>query len=132
MDDVTVGGFREMVAKDIQTVTKVEHDTGLNINVSKCELIAYLGCNVTDPSSLSFQQIPTEDAELLGATLFPGMVLDHLWTQRCNELTRAVDRLDSIGSQDVLVLLTVLFIMREVLNLLCCSPSADNPHISDI
>ena len=72
---------------------------GLNINVSKCELIAQPGCHVTDPTLLSFQQIPSENAELLGAPLFPGTVLDLTWAKRCDELTRATERLASIGAQ---------------------------------
>jgi len=55
MDDVTLGGSQ--LAKDVQTVIDVGRDMGLNINVSKCELIAHPGCHVTDPTLLSFQQI---------------------------------------------------------------------------
>jgi len=53
-------------------VMDVGRDMGLNINVSKCELIAYPGCHVTDPTLLSFQQILSENAnaELLDAPLF--------------------------------------------------------------
>jgi len=76
MDDVTLGGSQGIVAKDVQTVIDVGRDWGLNINVSKCELIAQPGCHVTDPTLLSVQQIPSENAELLGAPLFPGTVLD--------------------------------------------------------
>jgi len=102
MDDVTFGGSQETVAKDVQTVVDVGRDMGLNINVSKCELIAHLRCHVTDPTLLSFQQIPSEIAELLGALLFPGTALDLTWAKRCDELTRATDRLASIGAQDAL------------------------------
>jgi len=38
MDDVTLGGSYD--AKDVKAVTEVLHDMGLNINVSKCELIS--------------------------------------------------------------------------------------------
>ena len=57
----------------------------------------------------SFLQIPVSDAELLGAPLFLGAVLDSAWSQRCDDLARAVDRLAP----------TVQHLMR-------CSPSADN------
>jgi len=50
MDDVTLGGCQETVAKDVQTVTKVGHDMGLNINISKCEIIA-------DPACICYQPI---------------------------------------------------------------------------
>ena len=87
----------------------VGHDLGLNINVSKCELIAQPGRHVTDPILLSFQQIPSENAELLGGPLFPGTVLDLTWAKRCDELTRATERLASVGAQDALTLLRASF-----------------------
>jgi len=45
------------------------------------------------------------DAELLGAPLFCGTVLDKVWSQHCDDLARAVDRLALIGAQAALVLL---------------------------
>ena len=80
MDDVTLGGSQETVAKDVQIVMDVGRDVGLNINVSKCEFIVHPGCHVTDPTLLSFQ--------LLGAPLFPGTVLDLTWAKRCYEHKR--------------------------------------------
>jgi len=131
MDDVTLGGSQEIVAKDVQIVTDAGHDMGLNINVSKCELIAHRGCHVTDPTLLSFRQIPLENAELLGAPLFPGTALDLTWAKRCDELTRATDRLASIGAQDAITLLRLSFSSPKmlVLHLLRCSSSADNPAL---
>ena len=72
---------------------KVGHNLGLDINPSKCELITHAGCVVTDPTLSSFQPASVRDAELLGAPLFPGTVLDKVWSQRCDDLARAVDRL---------------------------------------
>jgi len=129
MDDVTLGGSQGTVAKNVQTVMDVGRDLGLNINVSKCELIAQPGCHVTDPTLLSFQQIPPENAELLGAPLFPGTVLDLTRAKRCDELTRATERPASIGAQNALTLLRASFSSPQVLHLLRCSPSADNPAL---
>ena len=44
MDDVTLRGCQETVARDVQTVTDVGRDMGLNMNVSKCEVNAHPGC----------------------------------------------------------------------------------------
>ena len=44
MDDVTLGGPQETVAKDVQLIMNAGKEIGLNLNVSKCELIANLGC----------------------------------------------------------------------------------------
>ena len=48
------------------------------------------------------------------------------WAKRCDELTRATERLASIGAQDALTLLRASFSSPKVLHLLRCSPSADN------
>ena len=56
----------------MQTVMEVGHEVGLDLNISKCELISRPGCVVTDPTPQSFLQLPVSDAELLRAPLFPG------------------------------------------------------------
>ena len=129
MDDVTLGGSQETVARDIQSIINEGHALGLHLNISKCELISHPGCNVTDPTLLSFLQIPVPDADLLGAALFPGPVLDTAWSRQCDDLARAVDRLASIGSQDALILLRASFSAPRVQHLLRCSPSANNPAL---
>jgi len=91
MNDVTLGGSQDAVARDVQTVMDVGHEMGLDLNISKCELLSHPGCVVSDPALQSF--LPVPDAELLGAPLFPGTVLDAVWSQHCNDLARAVDRL---------------------------------------
>jgi len=65
----------------------VGRNMGLNINVSKSELIAHP--HLTVMLLLSFQQIPSENAELLGAPRFSGIALDLTWAKRCDELTNA-------------------------------------------
>jgi len=51
------------------------HKIGLNLSISKCELISCPGCCVTDKTLLSFQRTSVANAELLGAPLFTGTVL---------------------------------------------------------
>jgi len=53
-------------------------------------------------------------------------VLDLTWAKRCDELTRATERLASIGAQDTLTFLRASFSSPKVLHLLRCSPSAGN------
>ena len=60
-------------------------------------------------------------------SIFPGSALDAVWTRRCEDLTRAVDRLASIRSQDALVLLKAPLNAPRVQYLLNCSPSI---HVS--
>ena len=70
-----------------------------------------------------------EETILLGAPLFVGPALDSAWSQRCDDLRRAVDRLSNISSQETLILLRASFSAPRVLHLLRCSPSKDRPAL---
>ena len=107
LDDVTLGGPQDVVISDIQRITTEGGDLGLHLNPSKCEVITNPGLTVSDPTLQSFKQVEVQDATLLGASLFPGSVLDSTW----DDLTRAADRFRSINAQDALILLRV-FIER--------------------
>ena len=52
------------------SVMEVGHEVGLDLNISKRELISRPGCVVTDPTLQSLLQLPVSDAELLGVPLF--------------------------------------------------------------
>ena len=65
------------------------------------------------------------DAILLGAPLFPCRVLGEFWSDRCRDLSRAVDRLCPVGRQDVLILLRASFSAPRLQHLLRCSSSVD-------
>ena len=65
----------------------------------------------------------------IGSTLFHGPVPDSTWNQRCDDLSRAVERLSSIASQDALILLRASFSAPKVLHLLRCSPSVSHPSL---
>jgi len=66
------------------------------------------------------------DTTLLGAPLFPGSVLDLAWSDRCDDLSRAVKRLRQLSSHDALILLRSSFSAPKVLHLLRCSPSVSH------
>jgi len=125
MDDVTLGGFLNVFARYVHAID-VGHEMGLDLNVSKYELISHPGCVESDSTLQSFLQIPEPDAELVRAPLFSGNVLDTVWSQRCNDLARAVDRLKSISLQDALILLRASFSAPRVQHLFCCSPTTNN------
>jgi len=56
-------------------------------------------------------------------------VLDKAWSDRCDDLARAVDRLNLVSSQDALILLRSSFSAPKVLHLLRCSPSVSHPSL---
>jgi len=100
------------------------------LNVAKCELIAHKNSVVDDTLLQSFQQVEIDNTTLLGAPLFQGSALDKAWDKRCEDLTRAVDRLSAISSQDALILLRSSFGAPKVLHLLRCSPSVSHPSLA--
>lgn len=129
LDDVTLGGPEDKVAADVQRVADVGCAMGLQLNVSKCEVIADPGTTISDPFLQSFQRIIPNDAVLLGAPLFPGSTLDKHWVDRCDDMYRAVNRLSLIASQDALMLLRSSFSAPRVHHLLRCSPSVENSSL---
>ena len=98
---------------------------GLVLNTAKCELVAHSGLVVDDPLLQSFTRVEPGDTTLLGAALFPGKVLNNFWSDRCLDLSRAVERLCLVGAQDALILLRASFSAPRVQHLLRCSPSVD-------
>jgi len=127
VDNVTLGGTVKAVASDVAKIVKAGTEIGLSLNVSKCEFIAHKDFQVDDALLQSFHRVELEDVSLLGAPLFPGAELDTAWDDRCEDLTRAADRLSAIGAQDALILLRSSFSAPKVLHLLRCCPPADHP-----
>lgn len=131
LDDVTLGGPVDIVAADVQTIVKEGREMGLQLNSEKCEVIAHQQTTISDPLLCSFIPVKVEDATLLGAPLFVGSALDDAWASRCAELSRAIDRLKSLGAQDALILLRASFSAPRVQHLMRCSPSGDNPALEE-
>ena len=73
-----------------------------------------------DKQLKSFQRVEPKDATLLGVPLFSGPVLDQAWSDRCDDLSKAVKRLCHLGSHDALILLRSSFSAQKVLHLLHC------------
>ncbi len=122
LDDLTLGGPEETIAQDVQRIIDVGDSMGLHLNIAKCEIISSPDFQVSDATLRSFYHTSIADASLLGAPLFPGVVLDEAWAAGCSELSRAVERLKCIGSQDALILLRSSFSAPRVQHFFHCSP----------
>ena len=99
---------------------------GLQMNVSKCEVIAHPNFSTTDAMLQSFTRVDVCDAFLLGAPLFHGSELDKSWNGCCCDLARAAERPRDIGCQDALILLRSSFSAPKVLHLLRCARSVSH------
>ena len=126
---MTLGGPADSVSRDVIEIKKAGAEMGLMLNPSKCELITHSGMSVPDLFLQSFTRVEIDNATLLGAPLFPGSILDKTWSDRCDELAVAVDRLATLGSQNALILLRSSLSAPKVLHLLRCSPSVSNPFL---
>ena len=90
-------------------IARTGGDIGLLLNTSKCELIGDKDLLMRNQLLQSFTRVEVNDATLLGAPMFHGSVLGKAWSDRCDDLARAVYRLASISSQDALILLRSSF-----------------------
>jgi len=122
LDDVTLGGSKSTVADDINTIATVGPSYGLELNTSKCEAITQTG--VANHAVIGgFQQKTTDSATLLGAPLSTGAAMTDCLQTRCQDLTRAVNRLKLVSSHDALVLLKNSLSAPKLLHTLrsaCC------------
>ena len=64
----------------------------------------------------------------LDAPLFVGPALDSAWSQRCDDLRRAVDRMRNISSQKALILLRASF-SAPCIYCDALRPSKDHPAL---
>jgi len=120
-----LGGHVDVVASDVAEIIRLGVEIGLSLNISKCELIAHSDLQLNDALLMSFSRVDIAATTLLRAPLFHGPVLDNTWDQRCDDLTREVDRLSSIALQDALILLRASFSAPKDLHMLRCSPSLE-------
>ena len=130
LDDLTLGGPIDVVAEEVQSIATAGRLLGLHLNYSKCELLAHKDTVVSDTTLLSFLRVDVGDASLLGAPLFTGNSLDTAWSDRCDELSRAIEQLRQIAAQDALMLLRASFGTPRVQHLLRASPSLENPALA--
>ena len=124
MDDVTLGGPATRVAFDVAIIKAEGAFRGLFLNDQKCESITANGQQPDDALLRDFIQLTTTSATLLGAPLVIGPAMDKCLQQRCNDLERAISRLELITSHDALVLLRASFSAPTMQHTLRSSPCA--------
>ena len=93
LDDVILGGLIDTVATDVRRIVEVGSSMGLILNSNKCEIVTHPGQEITDSILQTFVTTPIENVCLLGSPFFAGCALDEEWSNRCGDLTRAMERL---------------------------------------
>lgn len=131
MDDITIGGTVEAVAKDVNTIVSSGDMMGLLLNTAKCELIAKSEVPLDTPLD-KFIRIHAADATLLGAPLSTGPAMDIVLSKRLTELRRASDRLQQISSHDALFLLKASCGAPKLLHVLRAAPCTGHATLGAI
>ena len=128
IDDLTLGGPEQQVARDVETVRRKGAELGLKLNEAKCEFICRSATS-NDPIFQNFIHLKVEDAELLGAPITTGPAMDRALNNRCDDLARAASSLRLIASHDALILLRAAFSAPKLLHTLRASPCNGHPAL---
>ena len=103
MDDFTLAGPSDIVSSDVASVRQMGVAYGLHVNDSKSEVIVV--SSTSKDNYAGFVQLTTDTSTLLGAPLGRGASMDACLLRHCENLERAIDRLQLIAAHDALVLL---------------------------
>lgn len=129
IDDITLGGPANIVSEDVAMIKLVGAPKGLLLNDAKCEAITTTGQS-TDVLLQQFIQLSPFSATLLGAPLVAGPAMDACLNTHCNDLERAISRLELISAHDALVLLRASFSAPSVLHTLRSSPCSGHQALT--
>ena len=129
LDDGTIGGSTEEVVRDFNTILQSSSSLGLELNVSKCEVI--FGGMDEDCSMSALEKIHTvapnirviqpHEATLLGAPLTLE-ALDPILGLKIDEVRRLSSRLDALHTHDALFLLRNCLAIPKLLYILRTAP----------
>ena len=104
LDDISLGGDGVDLALDLERIIASGKEIGLQLNIGKCEIIK--SPDFADRTDFQdFIDTSQANACLLGAPLSTGPAMDLCLSSRCNDLSRAVDRLNWLSSHDALIIL---------------------------
>jgi len=117
------------VARDVALVAGLEPRLGLHLNPAKCEII--LGSKAEIPLPFSgYIETQMDGLCLLGAPIFRGIALDATLEDHCRVLSRALERMIKLPSQNALILLRSSFGATKLSYLLRCSPCLGHPALT--
>jgi hypothetical protein len=130
MDDFTLGGPEAVVARDVQKILENGAAIGLHLNAAKCEIIHHPETTVKSDFLNTFVHVLPQDASLLGAPLFDGDILDMELQSCCDNLEKAIERLQSISAHDAVILLRSSFSAPKIMHILRCSPCVSHQALT--
>ena len=131
LDDVTLGGPCSIVGSDVENFSVACSGVGLELNISKCELISKNEGPLTD-NLRAFIQLAPDNASFLGSPLLVGGVMDSLLSNMKTKLSRAFSRLSLISAHDALTILRSCLGAENLIYMLRSSPCSNHPCLSEI
>ena len=131
LDDVTLGGPASTVGIDVVSFSTACSGIGLDLNVTKCELISKNQGQLPD-SLRAFIQLTPDNASCLGTPLLVGAVMNSLLNNMKAKLSRAFGRLSLISAHDALIILRSCLGAANMIYMLRSSPCSDHPCLPEI
>ena len=125
LDDISLGGDGVDLALDLKRIIEEGKRIGLQLNVGKCEIIK--SRDFIDRAIFQdFVHVEQTNACLLGAPLSNGPAMDSCLSIRCEDLSRAIERLDLLTSHDALTILRSALSTPKLMYTLRASPCSDH------
>jgi hypothetical protein len=113
---LTLGGFADVVASDVDLIDKEAAAMGLKLNKSKCELLSNV--STVNKSFAGFKITPLNEMRLLGGAVMQGQEVAKVLQEKTEDLRRALSRLALLQAQDALTLLryslSILLIVNRI------------------
>ncbi len=131
LDDLTLGGFENVVARDVNLIDAEAAGLGLKLNKSKCEIISKTQQAPSDTAFAGFKSTSVCEMRLLGAPVMPGAEVCKVLEEKTKDLLRAVSRLSLLQSQDALTLLRYSLSIPKLMYTLRTSDCQSTPALLD-
>jgi len=130
LDDITLGGELETVAKEVDILSKEAAHIGLTLRESKCELVTSTSLFSVPQPVKGYRRVPVTEAVMLGAPLMEGIAMDQIWDKHKTFLDRAASRLALLSAYDALVILKNSLSLPKLLFHLRCTFSGKHPTLA--
>jgi hypothetical protein len=129
LDDFSLRGPEDVVARDIENVLMHGVALRLNLHTAKCKVIRHSTYKIGAVNLVAFIQLDQVHSSLPGDPLLVGGQLDNCLAHCWYELTVAIDKLSTISSHDALIVLRTSFSALRIQYVQRCSPCVDHPGL---
>ena len=124
MDDCTLSDQLDIVASDVEMITKSAKDIDLVINPTKCEITCLDDKSINIEVFKDYIRGIPDDMILLGSSVLKGPGIDTALSTKIDYFTRAVSRFTQLQAHDGLTSLRNCF--SKLLYILRTSPCSGN------